>query len=85
MQLEYDNYSLYMDNKRHPNVFIWLRFVKRESTFNCELHKNILSLMNDNNIDRLYAHRNNLRFPYAELSYMNSESYVNVDQNMEYM
>ena len=86
LQLEYDNYRLYTDSSRHPNVFIWLRFVKGESSTNLQLHKkNILSLMNDNGIDRLYAHRNNLRFPYVELSYSNSESYVKMDQNLEYM
>lgn len=86
LQLEYDNYRLYTDSNRHPNVFIWLRFIKRESDINLQMHKkNILSLMNDNGIDRLYAHRNNLRFPYVELSYSNSESYVELNQNLEYM
>ncbi len=86
LQLEYDSYSLYVDSNRHPNGFIWLRFIKRDINFNLELHKrNILSLMNDNNIDRLYAHRNNLIFPYVELSYSNSEAYVKLNQNLEYM
>ncbi len=86
LQLEYDSYRLYIDSNRHSNGFIWLRFVKREREVNLELHKkNILSLMNDNNIDRLYAHRNSLRFPYVELSYNNSESYIKLNQNLEYM
>ncbi|WP_346877253.1 hypothetical protein [Clostridium sp. UBA5712] len=86
LQLEYDSYSLYVDSNRHPNGFIWLRFIKRDINFNLELHKrNILSLMHDNNIDRLYAHRNNLIFPYVELSYSNSEAYVKLNQNLEYM
>ncbi|MEW8994647.1 hypothetical protein [Clostridium sp.] len=86
LQLEYDSYSLYIDSNRHPNEFIWLRFIKRDVNINLELHKrNILSLMNDNNIDRLYAHRNNLIFPYVELSYSNSEAYVKLNQNLEYM
>jgi len=86
LQLEYDSYSLYVDSNRHPNGFIWLRFIKRDVNVNLELHKrNILSLMNDNNIDRLYAHRNNLIFPYVELSYSNSEAYVKLNQNLEYM
>lgn len=86
LQLEYDSYSLYVDSNRHPNGFIWLRFIKRDINFNLELHKrNILSLMNHNNIDRLYAHRNNLIFPYVELSYSNSEAYVKLNQNLEYM
>ncbi|WP_346940646.1 hypothetical protein [uncultured Clostridium sp.] len=86
LQLEYDSYSLYIDSNRHPNEFIWLRFIKRDVNVNLELHKrNILSLMNDNNIDRLYAHRNNLIFPYVEPSYSNSEAYVKLNQNLEYM
>lgn len=86
LQLEYDSYSLYVDSNRHPNEFIWLRFIKRDVNVNLELHKrNIISLMNDNNIDRLYAHRNNLIFPYVELSYSNSEAYVKLNQNLEYM
>ena len=86
LELEYDSYSLYVYNNRHPNGFIWLRFIKRDVNVNLELHKrNILSLMNDNNIDRLYAHRNNLIFPYVELSYSNSEAYVKLNQNLEYM
>jgi len=86
LQLEYDSYSLYIHSNRHPNEFIWLRFIKRDVNVNLELHKrNILSLMNDNNIDRLYAHRNNLIFPYVELSYSNSEAYVKLNQNLEYM
>ncbi|WP_346929435.1 hypothetical protein [Clostridium sp.] len=86
LQLEYDSYSLYIDSNRHPNEFIWLRFIKRDVNVNLELHKrNILSLMNDNSFDRLYAHRNNLIFPYVELSYSNSEAYVKLNQNLEYM
>jgi hypothetical protein len=86
LQLEYDSYSLYVDSNRHPNGFIWLRFIKRDVNVNLEFHKrNIISLMNDNNIDRLYAHRNNLIFPYVELSYSNSEAYVKLNQNLEYM
>ncbi len=86
LQLEYDNYGLYVASNRHSNGFIWLRFVKRGEDVNLELHKkNIISLMKDNNIDRLYAHRNSLRFPYVEMSYSNSESYVKLDQNLEYM
>jgi hypothetical protein len=86
LQLEYDNYSLYSDCMRHSNSFLWLRFIKRIGNIDLDIHKkNILSLMEDNSIDRLYAHRNNLRFPYVELSYNNSEAYVKLDQNLEYM
>lgn len=86
LQLEYDQYKLYADTDRHPNVYIWLRFVKRVKNVDWKLHnKNILSLMKDNGIDRLYAHRNNLRFPYVELSFNNTEAYVNLNQNLEYM
>ncbi len=86
LKLEYNSYSLYVDSNRHPNGFIWLRFIKGDVNVNLELHKrNIISLMNDNNIDRLYAHRNNLIFPYVELSYSNSEAYVKLNQNLEYM
>lgn len=86
LKLEYNSYSLYVDSNRHPNGFIWLRFIKGDVNVNLELHKrNIISLMNDNNIDRLYAHRNNLIFPFVELSYSNSEAYVKLNQNLEYM
>jgi hypothetical protein len=86
LQLEYDSYRLYTGTNKHPNVFIWLRFIKIKENFNEELQKkNILALMNDNDIDRLYAHRNLLRFPYAELSYTNSQGYINLEQNQEYM
>lgn len=84
LQMEFDYYHLYRDSTRYPNGFIWLRFVKRNEDVDLELHKkNILSLMNANNIDRLYAHRNSLRFPYV--SYHNSESYVPLHQYSEYM
>lgn len=86
LQLEYENYRLYTDNHRNANVFIWLKFIKKEKDFNVNLQKrNVLSLMKDNGIDRLFAHRNNLRFPYVELSYNNSESYIKLNQNLEYM
>lgn len=86
LQLEYQEYSLYMDNNRHPNGLVWLRFVKVEQDFNIDKQKrNVLSLMKDNNIDRLYAHKNNLVFPYVELSYKKSESYVQLDQDLQHM
>lgn len=84
--LEYGTFQGYTCSERHPNVWIWLRFVKKKETYNEELQrKNILALMNDNVIDRLYAHRNSLRFPYAELSYTNSQGYINLEQNQEYL
>lgn len=86
LHLEYDSYKVYRDQHRHPNVFVWLRFVKKDKEASIDIHKkNILSLMDDNEIDRLYAHRNNLMFPYVELSYHNGEAYVEVDQNLEYL
>lgn len=85
-QLEYENYNLYTTYHRHANSLLWLRFIKKAVDFNLNLHKrNILALMKDNNIDRLFAHRNNVIFPYVELSYKNSESFINLDQNLEYM
>lgn len=86
LQLEYDNYRLYIDNYRNANTYVWLRFVKKEKDLNVDLQKrNVLDLMDDNGIDRLFAHRNNLRFPYVELSYSNSEAYIKLNQNLEYM
>lgn len=86
LQMEYDYYHLYIGSTRFPNSFVWLRFVKRNEDMDLKFHKkNILSLMNTNNIDRLYAHRNNLRFPYVELSYNNTESYVLLNQHSEFM
>ncbi|MDF2522484.1 MAG: hypothetical protein K0R31_125 [Clostridiales bacterium] len=86
LHLEYDSYKVYKDQQRHPNVFVWLRFVKRDKEASITLHKkNILTLMNDNDIDRLYAHRNNLMFPYVEQIYHNVKAYVEMDQNLEYL
>lgn len=86
LQLEYESYRLYVSECNHPNAMLWLRLTKKESNMNYEEHKrNIWSLMEENNIDRLYAHRNDLVFPYVELSYSNSESYVTLSENMEYM
>jgi hypothetical protein len=86
LHLEYDSYKVYKDQQRHPNVFVWLRFVKRDKEASNTLHKkNILALMNDNEIDRLYAHRNNLMFPYVEEIYHNAKAYVEMDQNLEYL
>lgn len=48
--------------------------MRREGTFMKEVFFN-----------RLYAHRNNLRFPYVELSYNNTESYVLLNQHSEFM
>jgi len=84
LQLEYENYRIYTEETNHPNVYVWLRFTKRADNFNLESHKrNILALMKDNNIDRLFAHRNKLIFPYVELSYSNAESYVQLEQNLQ--
>ncbi len=86
LQLEYDNYRLYGDAKRQPNAYVWLRFVKKESAVDHGLHKkNIISLMTENGIDRLFAHRNKERFPYTELSYLNSEPYVKLDADLDHM
>jgi hypothetical protein len=41
--------------------------------------------MKDTNIDRLYAHRNNLVFPYVELINESTANYVKVEQNLEYL
>ena len=84
LQLEYNYYRLYTESG-HANAFVWLRFVKREDQVDLELQKkNMRLLMCDNGIDRLYAHRNNLRFPYVELSYCNREAYVKLDQDLEH-
>ena len=86
LQLEYDQFRLYTELNRHPNTFLWLRFIKNKDQFNIEQQKkNLLSMMEDNGIDRLYAHRNQLRFPYAELSFRKSEAYVDLKQNAEYL
>lgn len=86
LQLEYQESSLYINDLRHPNTYIWLKFVNTGENFDSEKQKrNILSLMRDNNIDRLFAHRNDLKFPYVDLSYKNSETYVNLDQDLSYM
>ncbi|WP_055667017.1 hypothetical protein [Desnuesiella massiliensis] len=77
---------MYTGIYRHANVIVWLKFIKKGKAINVDKQKrNILSLMGDNGIDRLFAHRNKLRFPYVELSYNNVESYIKLDQNLEYM
>lgn len=86
LQLEYDQFHLYTELNRHPNAFLWLRFIKNKDYFSQEQQKkNLLSMMEDNGVDRLYAHRNQLRFPYAELSYSKSEAYVDLKQNAQYL
>ncbi|HEX2945597.1 MAG TPA: hypothetical protein VHT96_06550 [Clostridia bacterium] len=86
LQLEYDSYRLYISEHHHPNAILWLRLVKRENKINHEEHKrNIRALMEENNIDRLYAHRNDLIFPYVELSNGNNEAYVTLRENKEYL
>lgn len=85
LQLEYNNYQLYVDNNRDPNTYVWLRFVKSRN-MKIPLHKsNIMNLMRDNSIDRLYAHRNNLLFPYIELPDYHNEAYIGLEQDAEYM
>ncbi|MDF2542467.1 MAG: hypothetical protein K0S47_2185 [Herbinix sp.] len=86
LYLDYDNYNLYVNDERHPNTLIWLKYIKNNNYVNVEFkQKNIINLMRDNNIDRLFAHRNNLIFPYVELSEDHTEAYVDLDQNSEYM
>lgn len=87
LELEYHDYPCYVSSTRSPSASVWIRFVKRESyDFDIEKQKrNILSLMQDNHIDRLYAHRNDLRFPYVELSYKNSETFIQMDQRYKFM
>lgn len=86
LQLEYNQFRLYTELNRHPNTFLWLRFIKNKDHFSIEQQKkNLLSMMEDNGVDRLYAHRNQLRFPYAELSFGKSEAYVDFKQNAEYL
>lgn len=86
LQLEYESYYLYIGKSRHPNSLVWLRFVKKVEGFKKGLQKkNLLSLMKDNDIDRLYAHRNSLRFPYVEMCYNNSEAFVKLNQKLEYL
>lgn len=86
LQLEYQESSIYLNDLRHPNTYVWLKFVNAGKNFDSEKQKrNILSLMRDNNIDRLFAHRNDLKFPYVDLSYKNSETYVNLNQDLSCM
>ncbi|MDF2588660.1 MAG: hypothetical protein K0S41_2501 [Anaerocolumna sp.] len=85
LTLEYRDYHLYIDNNRNPNTLVWLKLVKCYD-INLEMQKkSILYLMSDNDIDRLYAHRNNLIFPYTVLSNVKAEAYIELDQNLEYM
>lgn len=86
LQLDYNNYKLYVDGYRGPNTFVWLRFIKCSYDSNPEINKrNVLNLMRDNNIDRLFAHKNNLLFPYVELRENPADAYVDLSQNSEYM
>ena len=86
LQLDYNNYRLYVDSIGNPNAFVWLRFIKNSYENNPELNKrNVLNLMRDNNIDRLFTHKNSLLFPYVELQEYDSEAYVDLNQNNEYM
>lgn len=86
LQLEYQQYRLYMDDIARPNRLVWLRFIKLTEDFNLDSQKrNISSLMEDNYIDRLFAHRNNLIFPYVKLSYENTELSVELTQNLQHM
>lgn len=83
--LDYNNYKLYADSYKEPNTFVWLRFIKNAKGNNPELNKNnVLNLMRDNKIDRLFAHKNNLLFPYVELQEYNSDAYIDLSQNNEY-
>jgi hypothetical protein len=85
LQLEYNDYKLYLDKNRGPNTLVWLRFVKMKNDRGTQLKKkNILNLMRDNNIDRLFAHRNNLIFPYVKLPDYPVEPYVDLDEDLEY-
>jgi hypothetical protein len=83
--LDYQDYHLYIDNTRDPNTFVWLKLVKSKDINLDMKKKNILNLMSDNNIDRLYAHRNNLLFPFVILNNDKVEAYIDLDQNLEYM
>lgn len=86
LQLDYRTYRIYSDGDRNPNAWVWLRFTKRNHEFNRDLQKDsVLALLKDNSIDRLFAHRNNLLFPYVELSFNPSKAYVELEENSEYL
>lgn len=82
LQLEYQEYHYYLQPEGNPNRFVWLRFSYQKQGVDIENQKrNIQLLMSDNNIDRLYAHRNNCLFPYAFVVNEKEDSYVSIEQN----
>lgn len=86
LQLEYESYRFYEGDERHRNVRVWLRFSKNVNGFDVEAQKKSMQLlMRDNGIDRLFAHRNNLTYPYVVLYENNPEAAVYVEQNLKNM
>lgn len=82
LQLEYQEYHIYMKQPIHPNRMVWLRFSYKEQFY--DRHKqeqNLLRLMKDNYIDCLYANRNQCLFPYHSIMKQKSDQYLTLQQN----
>lgn len=82
MQFEYQEYRYYLQPDNSQNRLVWISFSYKEDGIDTERQKrNIYQFMNDNNIDRLFAHRNNYLFPYVEPPSENKTAYIEMEQN----
>ncbi len=84
LQFEYQEFRYYIQDEKNQNRFVWLRFTYIPQGIDVERQKrNLYQFMEDNYIDRLFAHRNNLLFPYHEIAKESSKAYVTMIQNRD--
>jgi hypothetical protein len=84
LQFDYLHYKHYLQPDSHHNRMVWIRFTYYKDGVDHELQKiNLLQFMKDNNMDRLFAHKNGYLFPYVELTEVKQEAYVDLSQNID--
>ncbi len=82
LQLEYQEFHFYFQKESNQNRFVWLRLSYHEKGIELDRQKrNLTQLMEDNTMDRLFAHRNECVYPYHEFIKEPPPAYVSMIQN----
>ena len=82
LQFDYQDFHYYFQKEQNQNRLVCLRFSYHSKGIDTMKQKrNLIQFMEENNIDRLFAHRNNFIYPYHELAKEAPPAYVSVTQN----
>lgn len=82
-QVDYPSSHIYLASDNNPDTLLVLRLTKVTEINITIQKKNILHIMESNQINRLFAFKNQMVFPYAELLPKQEDPFIEMEQKRE--